>query len=178
MYPLVEITASILAVAVVLKYGASIASVVLGLVCIGLAVTATIDAQTRKLPNNAIAVIAVVEIVGFSLAAIQGDQWEDWRRSLIVGVIAFCIALLLYVVSRGGLGEGDVKFAPIVWMPLGWLGWGAAFGGYLVAASVAASWAVVVAISQRKIRKVAIPLGPSLALGAIFTILTNFTWPQ
>jgi leader peptidase (prepilin peptidase)/N-methyltransferase len=178
MYPLVELTSCALAVAVVCKYGASVASVVLGLVCIGLAVTATIDAQTRRLPNKAIAVIAVLEVVGFSLAAIRGNAWDDWRRSLMVGAIAFVIALVMYVVSRGGLGEGDVKFAPVVWMPLGWLGWGAAFGGYLVTAMVAAVWAVVVAISQRKLRKVSIPLGPALALGAIITILTNFTWPR
>jgi leader peptidase (prepilin peptidase)/N-methyltransferase len=178
MYPLVELTACALAVAVVCKYGASIASVVLGLVCIGLAVTAAIDAQTRKLPNKAIAVIALVEIVGFSLAAIQDDAWEAWRRSLIVGAIAFCAALVIYVVARGGLGEGDVKFAPIVWMPLGWLGWGAAFGGYLVTALVAAVWAIVVSVSLRRIRNVSIPLGPALALGAIITILTNFSWPR
>jgi leader peptidase (prepilin peptidase)/N-methyltransferase len=95
-----------------------------------------------------------------------------------VGAIAFCAALVIYVVVRGGLGEGDVKFAPIVWMPLGWLGWGAAFGGYLVTALVAAVWAIVVSVSLRRIRNVSIPLGPALALGAIITILTNFSWPR
>jgi leader peptidase (prepilin peptidase)/N-methyltransferase len=97
---------------------------------------------------------------------------------MIMAVIAFCVALFLYVASRGGLGEGDVKFAPIVWMPLGWLGWSSAFGGYLVAALVAALWALVASISQRKVRNVAIPFGPALALGAIIPILTNFTWPR
>jgi leader peptidase (prepilin peptidase)/N-methyltransferase len=105
------------------------------------------------------------------------DQWSSLRRAIIVAVLSFVVALLIYVVTRGGLGEGDVKFAPVVWMPLGWLGWGSAFGGYLVAAVVAVCWAVVVGISQRKFRKVSIPLGPALALGAIVTILTNFSWP-
>ena len=178
IYPLVEMTTCILAVAAVYRYGASVSSVVMGLVCIGLAVTATIDAKSRKIPNKAIAVIAVVEIIGFSLVAIRSDAWDNWFRSMIVAAIAFCVALVLYVVSRGGLGEGDVKFAPIVWMPLGWLGWGSAFGGYLVAALVAAIWALVAAISQRKVRNVAIPFGPALALGAIIPILTNFTWPR
>jgi leader peptidase (prepilin peptidase)/N-methyltransferase len=178
MYPLVEVTTCTLAVAVVFRYGASVLSVVLGLVCIGLAVTATIDAKTGKIPNKAVAVIAVLEIGGFSLIAIRSDAWDNWLRSMIVAAIAFGVALFLYVVSRGGLGEGDVKFVPVVWMPLGWLGWGAAFGGYLVAALVAALWASVVAISQKKLRKVAIPLGPAFALGAIIPILTNFTWPR
>lgn len=178
MYPLVEITACVLAVGAAARYDASLASVVLGLACIGLAVTATIDAQTRRLPNKAIALIATVEVVGFAVAAAQEDAWEDWRRSLIVGMVALCVALAVYLVSRGGLGEGDVKFALIVWMPLGWLGWGAAFGGYLVAAFVATVWAIVASVSQRKTRKVSIPLGPSLALGSIVTILTGFTWPR
>ena len=178
MYPLVEVIACTLAVVVAARYEASVASVVLGLVCIGLAVTATIDAQTRRLPNKAIAVILVGEVVGFSLAAWQDDAWEDWRRSLLVGTIAFLVALAVYVVSRGGLGEGDVKFALIVWIPLGWLGWGAAFGGYLVMTFIASVWAIIASISQRKIRKVSIPLGPALALGSIITILSNFTWPR
>jgi leader peptidase (prepilin peptidase)/N-methyltransferase len=176
--PLVEATACTLAVVVAARYEASAASVVLGLVCIGLAVTATIDAQTRRLPNKAIAAILVGEVVGFSLVAALDDSWEDWRRSLLVGTIAFLVALAVYVVSRGGLGEGDVKFALIVWIPLGWLGWGAAFGGYLVMTFIASVWAIVASVSQRKIRKVSIPLGPALALGSIITILTNFTWPR
>ena len=127
---------------VINQHGASIASVVLALSCIGLGVTATIDALTQRLPNRAI----------------------------------ITIALIFYFVSRGGLGEGDVKFAPIVWFPLGWLGWGAAFGAYLIAAVIAVLWTVVFGIMQRRIRKVSIPLGPALALGAIITIIADFSW--
>ena len=177
IYPLAEIAAASIASIAILQHGASLASITLGVSCIGLATTAFIDAQTRRLPNRAIVSILAIEIVGFVFSAAMDDQWSSLRRSFIVAALSFVVALLIYVVTRGGLGEGDVKFAPIVWMPLGWLGWGSAFGGYLVAAVVAACWAVVVGISQRKFRKVSIPLGPALALGAIVTILTNFSWP-
>ena len=177
IYPLTEIAAASIASIAILQHGASLASITLGVSCIGLATTAFIDAQTRRLPNRAIVSILAIEIVGFVSSAAMDGQWSSLRRSFIVAALSFVVALLIYVVTRGGLGEGDVKFAPIVWMPLGWLGWGSAFGGYLVAAVVAACWAVVVGISQRKFRKVSIPLGPALALGAIVAILTNFSWP-
>lgn len=177
VYPLTEITAAALAAVVVLQHGASWSSITMGVSCIGLATTACIDAQTRRLPNRAIISIMVIEIVGFVLSAAIDDQWSSLWRAFIVAALSLGIALLIYIVTRGGLGEGDVKFAPVVWMPLGWLGWGSAFGGYLVAAVIAVCWAVVVGVSQRKFRKVSIPLGPALALGAIITILTNFRWP-
>jgi len=177
VYPLTELTAAGIASIAVLQHGASWASITLGVSCIGLATTACIDAQTRRLPNRAIASILAIETVGFVLSAAIDDLWPSLWRALIVAALSLFVALLIYIGTRGGLGEGDVKFAPVVWMPLGWLGWGSAFGGYLVAAVIAVCWAVVVGISQRRFRKVSIPLGPALALGAIVTILTNFSWP-
>jgi leader peptidase (prepilin peptidase)/N-methyltransferase len=177
VYPLTEMAAASIASIAVLQHGASLASITLGVSCIGLATTACIDAQTRRLPNRAIASVMVIEVVGFVLSAAIDDLWSTLWRAAIVAVISFFIALLIYIGTRGGLGEGDVKFAPVVWFPLGWLGWGSAFGGYLVAALIAVCWGVAVGISQRRIRKVSIPFGPALALGAIITILTDFSWP-
>ncbi len=177
IYPLTEVAAASIASIAVFQHGASLASITLGVSCIGLATTACIDAQTRRLPNRAIVSILVIEIIGFVASAAIDDQWLSLWRALMVAALSLGIALLIYIVTRGGLGEGDVKFAPVVWMPLGWLGWGSAFAGYLVAAVIAVCWAVVVGISQRKFRKVSIPLGPALALGAIITILANFSWP-
>ncbi len=175
-YPLIELTTCFIAVGVINQHGASIASVVLALSCIGLGVTATIDALTRRLPNRAIITIAIFEVTGFFADALVNDSWQDLKRGAVVAILATGVALVFYFVSRGGLGEGDVKFAPIVWFPLGWLGWGAAFGAYLVAAAIAVLWTIVFGLMQRRIRKVSIPLGPALALGAIITIITDFSW--
>jgi len=177
IYPLTELAAASIASIAVLQHGASWSSITLGVSCIGLATTACIDAQTRRLPNRAIISIIVIEILGFVLSAAIDDLWSSLWRAFIVAALSFFVALLIYIGTRGGLGEGDVKFAPVVWMPLGWLGWGSAFGGYLVAAVIAVCWAVIVGVSQRKFRKVSIPLGPALALGAIITVLTDFRWP-
>lgn len=175
-YPLIELASCLIAASVINQHGASIVSVVLALSCIGLALTATIDAITRRLLNKAIVFIAVFELLGFGTDALINDSWQNLRRAFFVAAIAIGVALIFYFVSRGGLGEGDVKFAPVVWFPLGWLGWGSAFGAYLIAAVIAVVWAVITGISQRRIRKVSIPLGPALALGAIVTVITNFSW--
>jgi leader peptidase (prepilin peptidase)/N-methyltransferase len=176
IYPLTELMAASIASIIVLRYGASWASITLGLSCIGLATTAIIDAQTRRLPNRAVISIMAIEVLGFVLSAAIDDLWSALWRAFIVAALALFIALLVYICTRGGLGEGDVKFAPVVWMPLGWIGWGSAFSGYLVASVVAVCWAVVVGISQRRFRKVSIPLGPALALGAIITIIAQLSW--
>ncbi len=175
-YPLIELASCLIAASVINQHGASVVSIVLALSCIGLALTAAIDAVTHRLLNGAIILIAIFELIGFGIDALMNDSWQNFRRASIVATIAILVALIFYFVSRGGLGEGDVKFAPVVWFPLGWLGWGAAFGAYLIAAVIAVVWAVITGISQRRIRKVSIPLGPALALGAIITVVTNFSW--
>jgi leader peptidase (prepilin peptidase)/N-methyltransferase len=176
-YPATEATFVAIAVGVVIQHGASLATCALVLTCLGVAMAARIDLVTQTLPNPILAITGILSISMFSLAAFASANWSDLIRGLTAAAIAFVVALIVYGLTRGGLGEGDVKFAPLIWLPLGWLGWGAAFAGYLVAAGVALIFAITIAVRQRRWRGVRLPLGPALAAGVILVVIGDLHWP-
>jgi len=84
------------------------------------------------------------------------------------GAIGFVILLLIAIISRGGMGWGDVKLAGLIGLATGFplvfvaLIMGAILGGLIAAALLA---------MKRRGRKEAIPFGPFLSVAAIITLL-------
>ena len=87
--------------------------------------------------------------------------------SLVGGGIAFGLFLLVALVSRGGMGWGDVKMAGLVGLATG-------FPLVLIALFISvvtgALVSVVLLFSRLKRRKDPIPFGPFLSLGAMATL--------
>ena len=84
-------------------------------------------------------------------------------NSFVAGAGAFLVFLLIAMVFPSGMGGGDVKFAPVLGLMLGFPGilfalWLAAISGGLVA--------IGLVLAGRKGRKDTIPFGPFMALGA------------
>jgi len=84
------------------------------------------------------------------------------------GGVGFAIFLLIAVISRGGMGWGDVKLA-------GLIGLAAGFPMVIVAIIMAAILGGIVAvallIAKRKKRRETVPFGPFLAVAAMVTLL-------
>jgi leader peptidase (prepilin peptidase) / N-methyltransferase len=176
-YPATEASFALIAAAVVLRHGASLATLALAICCLGAAMAARIDLSHHTLPNPILAVTASCGLSMFALAAFSAANWTNLTRALSAAGIAFVIAALVYLASKGRLGEGDVKFAPLIWLPLGWLGWGAAFAGYLVTSAVALAFAVGASVTAGRWRGTRLPLGPALASGLIVTVILDLHWP-
>jgi leader peptidase (prepilin peptidase)/N-methyltransferase len=177
-YLATEASFALIAAAVVLRHGASLATLGLAICCVGAAMAARIDLSNQTLPNPIIAGTGSLGLILFSLAAFSAANWTNLTRALSAAGIALLIAAIVYFATQGRLGEGDVKFAPLIWLPLGWLGWGAAFAGYLVASVVALAFAVTAGVKARRWRGTRLPLGPALAAGLIVTVILNIEWPM
>jgi leader peptidase (prepilin peptidase)/N-methyltransferase len=84
------------------------------------------------------------------------------------GGIAFALFLLIAIVSRGGMGWGDVKLAALIGLATGFplvflaIIMGAILGGIVAVALMAA---------KKRSRRETIPFGPFLALAAMVTLL-------
>ncbi len=84
------------------------------------------------------------------------------------GGIGFGIFLLIAIVSRGGMGWGDVKLAALIGLATGFplvilaIIMGAILGGIV---------AVAMVIAKRRKRRETIPFGPFLAVAAMITLL-------
>jgi len=84
------------------------------------------------------------------------------------GAIGFGMFLLIALVSRGGMGWGDVKLAALIGLATGFplvfltIIMGAILGGIV---------AVALVIAKKRKRRQTIPFGPFLAVAAMITLL-------
>jgi len=176
-YPATEIAFAAVAAAVVWRHGPGWATLALAIVGLGAVMAARVDLVAQRLPNPITLVTAVGALGVFTVAAATSGVWGDLIRAVTVAAVAAVVALAVHLATRGALGEGDVKFAPLVWLGLGWLGWGAAFVGYLITAAVAFGFALTQMLRMRRWRAGRVPLGPALAAGMVLTVVLDLHWP-
>jgi leader peptidase (prepilin peptidase)/N-methyltransferase len=86
----------------------------------------------------------------------------------IGGAIGFGLALLVVVLSRGGMGWGDVKMAALIGLVVGFP---LVFFTLIMAAILGGVVAVVLLLLKKKKRKETIPFGPALSVAAIITLI-------
>ena len=84
------------------------------------------------------------------------------------GGIGFGIFLLIALVSRGGMGWGDVKLAALIGLATGFP---LVFLAIIMGAILGGIVAVALMIAKKRKRREAIPFGPFLAVAAMVTML-------
>lgn len=84
------------------------------------------------------------------------------------GGISFAILFLIAIVSRGGMGWGDVKLAALIGLATGFP---LVFLAIIMAAVLGGIVAVALMVAKRKKIKETIPFGPFLATAAMVTLL-------
>jgi leader peptidase (prepilin peptidase)/N-methyltransferase len=113
-------------------------------------------------------VASIVISAAFSLFLPDIEIVPFIGRAAIGGGIGLVIFLLIVIVSRGGMGWGDVKLAALIGLATGFpLIFIALLIGVVLGGVVAA---LLLAFKIKK-RKEAIPFGPFLAIAAIATLL-------
>ena len=89
---------------------------------------------------------------------------EPWWDSLLGAVIGFSVLLLIAVVSKGGMGGGDIKLFLLIGLVLGTI-------HTLLTLFLASVVGMIVGIIVLKVRgqgrKTPVPFGPSIAVGAL-----------
>jgi leader peptidase (prepilin peptidase)/N-methyltransferase len=185
-YPLVELANALLWAALALRHGPGAAFVALAALCSALLAITLIDVDhwiipdAITLPGMAAGLIASFFVPprgsllaralydGLGLGRLPGPLatlafWDSLAALLVGGGFFYLVA----VVSRGGMGGGDVKLTAMMGAFLGLRDLGVAvFLGLLAGSSVG----VALMIAGRKGRKDAIPFGPFLAFGGVCAV--------
>jgi len=89
-------------------------------------------------------------------------------QAAIGGAIGFGLTLLVVVLSRGGMGWGDVKMAALIGLVVGFP---MVFFTLIMAAILGGIVAVVLLMLKRKRRKETIPFGPALSVATMVTLI-------
>ena len=129
-----------------------------------------IDLRTQRLPREITYTAIVLGGIALVAAAVVVDEPKRIWMAALGAAIALAIMWLIYVASRGGMGDGDVRFAPLLGMYLGWLNPGIVAPGLFFGFVAGAIVGVAMMAVDRGGRKTAVPFGPFMALGTVLAI--------
>lgn len=134
-------------------------------------VLSTIDALIAKLPRDLVWATLAWGLFTRVPVAIRDDDLVHVWRSLAGAVAAAAAVWLLRLVSRGGIGLGDVRLAAVLGWYVAWTSWAALGRAGLVAVVANAVVTAGLLLARRIDRRTRLPFGPALALGALVIIL-------
>jgi len=171
-YPLVVLVSGLFAVAVFIRYGLSWEGIFLYALVAALLVITFIDIDHKIIPD----VITYPGIVvGFLTSLVLGriTYKESLFGIILGGGVLLLIALGYYLLTkREGMGGGDIKLLAMIGAFLGWKG---VIFTVFVGSAIGKVVAIALALRTEEGRKLAIPFGPFLSLGALLFL---FFGPQ
>jgi leader peptidase (prepilin peptidase)/N-methyltransferase len=112
-------------------------------------------------------------VVALLLALLPRPWLTQWivtgvANAALGGAAGFVILFLIAIVSRGGMGWGDVKLAALIGLATGFP---LVFFSLIMGAILGGIVAVALMIAKKRNRRETIPFGPFLALAAMITLL-------
>jgi len=132
-------------------------------------IAAYLDFSTKKIPNMLVIIMLSAWVITMvpRLFYNINDAIYILRDSALGFAIGGGLFFLIYLISRKGIGGGDVKFMAAAGL---FLGLGGTFSAMLYGSILAGLVAVVLLILKKIGRKDSIPLVPFLYFGILITI--------
>lgn len=132
-----------------------------------------IDIRTHRLPDRIVlptlGILVILVAVDAAVAAESGATVRALLGMLILGGFY----AVLRVLSRQGIGGGDVKLAAVIGLTLAWHGWQALAVGAASAFVVGALYAMGLMVLRRADGATRIAFGPWMILGALLGIIAR-----
>lgn len=167
-YPIVELTTAVLIVGQAWKRGLSIEFFMFATLTAILIVITMVDIDHHLIPdgfNLTVAAVGVLYLLGVRVHQVGFSALLDGAISSALGAGLF---LLISVISKGGMGGGDIKLVAALGL---WFGWKELLLLLFIAFVVGAFLSVLLLLLRRKGRKDGIPFGPFLAFAAYLVSL-------
>lgn len=160
VYPALELTTAVLVAGCILAFGITLDALVAAFFCAVLVVVSVIDLAHRIIPNRV--VLPATAIVLAAQTALHSSP--EWALAALGASGFLFVAALVY---PAGMGMGDVKLALLLGAMLGRV---APVG--LMLAMLLAMLPSIVLLARHGLaaRKMGIPFGPFLALGAVIAL--------
>ena len=124
---------------------------------------ALIDIREHRLPNKITYSLALIT----ALCAALGSNFT----AITCGLVATFAMLLIMILSRGGLGMGDVKLSFSLGTVSGMFGMGATLTTFAAAFLLGGIWAIWGIATKRYAKRSSIPFGPALLAGFWLSVI-------
>lgn len=134
-------------------------------------VLAIVDLVEGRLPNRVVGPALVVVAALLAVASAWSGDWRGLLGAAVGGAAMFAAYLIVALASPAAMGMGDVKFAGLIGMLLGWFGVEAWVLG-VIAASVLGGLIAIGALALGHVTlRDSLPFGPSMLCGALLAVL-------
>jgi leader peptidase (prepilin peptidase)/N-methyltransferase len=128
---------------------------------------AAVDYQTHRLPNRLVGWLTVTQLV----ALVYLWHSEKIQAALLTAIATTATYLLLFLISRGSLGMGDVKFAFPLGLTVGWYAPSDWLLTILLSFVLAGLVSITEVVLKRKTLKSRFAFGPYMYLTSILVVL-------
>ncbi len=128
---------------------------------------AAIDLDVMRLPSKIVGPVAILTLAGLASTIAIESRPDTALRGAAGGLIAGGSFWLLNLITRGGIGFGDVKLAAVIGVSVGAISLVAAWWALLVGSLTALIWAKLTH------RSGPFPYGPCLMLGGCVAVLAS-----
>ena len=166
-YPMVEMFTGFLVALIYLKMGLSYDMIFLPAIVVVLITIAAIDYKTMIIPNGTvIALIIIGGLYTISRLLFPSEflMQITWLEALIGFFAASLPLFLVAILSKGGMGGGDIKLMAAAGV---FLGWKYILVAMTVGSLIGAIVSLTLIVLKIKKRKDMIPFGPFLCLGIL-----------
>ena len=137
----------------------------------GATVVSVSDLAVRRVPNAVVLPGLACGVALLALGSGLDATWWSLARAGIAMVVLAGFYLALGLAFPSGMGMGDVKWAAVVGLYLGWLGWAAVATGTLLAFAAATLFVIVRHVATWGRRRTLLPMAPFMSAGALAAIL-------
>lgn len=159
MYPVMELATGLLFAFAYYQLGFTL-ELVVALLFISLLVIITVSDIAYMLIPDKILLFFLIPLIVLRVF----EPLSPWWDSIVGAVVGFGVLFLIAIVSKGGMGGGDIKLFFVIGLVLGWVPTLLT----LFLASIIGTVIGVISLRRTKQgRKTPIPFGPSIAIAAI-----------
>lgn len=172
-YPMVEMFTGFIVALLYLKTGLSFDMVFLPAIAVVLLTIAVIDYKTMIIPNGTVIALGIIGVLYTVFRIIFPQSFImpiTWLESLIGFFAASLPLFLVAVISKGGMGGGDIKLMAVAGIFLGWKG---ILVAMILGSLIGAIISLALILLKIKKRKDMIPFGPFLCLGIFISAIVG-----
>ncbi len=161
-YMLVELLNAVGYILIAWKFGVTVESVLYALLFSALVVISVIDLHHKIIPD-------IITIPGIILGLLAGTFISPlgFKDSISGVLLGGGIFFIIAVVSRGGMGGGDIKLIAMIGSFLGWTN---VIITIVLSSFIGSIIGIFMMVLLGKGRKYPIPFGPFLAIGSIISL--------
>jgi len=129
-----------------------------------------IDLEHHRLPDLLTGPLFLSGLLFFGIDGIKNNHGSQFIHAIIYAISACAIFYSIHVLSRGGMGMGDVKLAASMGLFSGYVSGTAVYVSAMIGFALGSLVGVGLMIAKKATRKTAVPFGPFMIIGTVLSL--------